>query len=388
MYDLLIKNGRVIDPAQNLDGKLDVAISGDKIAKVARDIPSGESQEVFDAKDRIVTPGLIDIHSHVYDSVSWFSVEPDDAGVKQGVTTVVDGGSAGQIIFKGLTKYIIPAFRTTVLCFLHLASMGQSILPEFRLWEDIDVDATTATIESNRDVIRGIKLRMVGDLVVSDGVKIVKIAKDITKKFGMPIMVHIGHADKRISPTLTQELLTMMDPGDILSHVFTAEMGGVTRPDGTIMPELKEAKQRGVVLDLGHGRANFSFDVARKAIAQGILPTTLSNDLTIPSLTDLIYGMTVTMSKLMALGLSLNQVVEMTTINPARAINTEDRRGSLKPGMDADISIMELLSGTWKLEDTARKAIEVNTLIAPTMTVKLGQLIPAQPVGRPKPLNT
>ena len=387
MYDLLIKRGRVIDPAQNIDGEPDIAISGDKIAKIAKDIPSGESRQVVDAKDKIVTPGLIDIHCHVYDGFSSFSVEPDDAGVKQGITTVVDAGSAGQAIFAGFTKYIIPAFRTTVLCFLHLSSLGQSILPELRHWEEIDIDATTATIESNRDVIKGIKLRLVGNLVASNGVEIVKIAKKITKKFGLPIMVHIGHRDKQISPTLTQELLTLMGPGDILSHVFTAQMGGVLRPDGTILPELREAMQRGVILDLGHGRGNFSFEVARKAMAQGILPTTLSTDLTIPSLTDLIYGMTVTMSKFMALGLSLNQVIEMATINPARAISTGDRRGSLKPGMDADVSIMELLSGTWKLEDTARKTIEATTLIAPTMTVKSGQPISAQPVARPQPLT-
>ena len=388
MYDLLIKSGRVIDPAQNIDGELDVAISEDKIAKVAKDIPSGESRQVVDAKDRIVTPGLIDIHCHVYDSISKIGVEPDDAGVKQGVTTVVDGGSAGQATFGGFPKYVIPASRTTVFCFLHLGSLGLSIMPELRDWEEIDLDATAATIESNQDVIKGIKLRLVGNIVASTGVEIVKIAKKVTKKFGLPIMVHIGDRDKQVSPTLTQELLPLMEPGDILSHVFTAQLGSVLRPDGTILPELREAMQRGVVLDVAQGRANFSFEVARKAMAQGILPTTLSNDLTIPSLTDLIYGMTVTMSKFMALGLSLKQVVEMATINPARAISTEDRRGSLKPGMDADVSILELLSGTWKLEDTARKTIEVTTLIAPTMTVKSGQLIPAQPVGRPQPLNT
>jgi len=388
MYDLLIKNGRVVDPAQNIDDELDIAISGDKIAKVAKDIPSGGSRQVVDAKDRIVTPGLIDIHCHVYDSVSKIGVEPDDAGVKQGVTTVVDGGSAGQSIFNGFTKYIIPSFRTTVLCFLHLGSLGLSIIPELRGWEEVDLDATTATIESNRDVIRGIKLRLVGDLVASDGVKIVKIAKKITKKFGLPIMVHIGDIDKQVSPTLTQEFLPLMEPGDILSHVFTAQLGSILRPDGTILPELREAMQRGVVLDVAHGRYNFSFDVAGKAMAQGILPTTLSTDLVLPSLTNIVYGLTVTISKFMALGLSLSQVVEMATINPARAINTEDRRGSLKPGMDADVSIMELLSGTWKLEDSMRKTIEANTLIAPTMTVKSGRLIPAQPVARPQPLST
>ena len=387
MYDLLIKSGRVIDPAQNIDDKLDIAINGDKIAKVAKDIPSGESRRVVDAKDRIVTPGLIDIHCHVYDSISKIGVKPDDAGVKQGVTTVVDGGSAGQATFGGFPKYVIPASRTTVFCFLHLGSLGQSIMPELRDWEEIDLDATAATIESNRDVIKGIKLRLVGNIVASTGVEVVKIAKKVAEKFGLPIMVHIGDRDKQVSLTLTQELLPLMEPGDILSHVFTAQHGSTLRPDGTILPELREAMQRGVVLDVAHGRFNLSFEVARKAMAQGILPTTLSSDLTAPSLTGPVYGLTVTMSKFMALGLDLKQVIEMTTINPARAISTEDRRGSLKPGMDADVSILEVLSGTWKLEDSEQKTIEVTKLIAPTMTIKSGQLIPAQPVAQPQPLG-
>jgi len=126
MYELLIKSGRVIDPAQNIDDRLDIAISGDKIAKVAKDIPLRESQRVVDARDKIVTPGLIDIHCHVYGSIFSIGVEPDDAGVKQGVTTVVDGGSAGQATFGGFPKYVIPASRTTVFCFLHLGSLGLS----------------------------------------------------------------------------------------------------------------------------------------------------------------------------------------------------------------------------------------------------------------------
>ena len=387
MYDLLIKNGRVIDPAQNIDDKLDIAINRDKITKVAKDIPSGESQRVVDAKDRIVTPGLIDMHCHVYDSISKIGVKPDDAGVKQGVTTVVDGGSAGQATFDGFPKYVIPASRTTVFCFLHLGSLGLSIMPELRNWEEIDLDATAATIESNRDVIKGIKLRLVGNLVASAGIEVVKIAKNVTKNFGLPIMVHIGDKDKQVSTTLTQELLPLMEPGDILSHVFTAQLGSILRPDGTILPELREAMQRGVVLDVAHGRANLSFEVARKTMAQGILPTTLSTDLVLTSLTDIVYGMTVTMSKFIALGLSLKQVVEMATINPACAISIKDRKGSLKPGMDADVSILKLLSGTWRLEDSEQKTIEMTKLIAPVVTIKSGQLIPAQPVAQPQPLS-
>ncbi len=387
MYDLLIKAGRVIDPAQNLDDKLDVAISKDRVAKVAKDIPSQESQKVIEARDKIVTPGLIDSHCHVYGGVLKDGVEPDAAGVKQGVTTVADAGSAGQAIFDGFPRYVIPSSRTTVYCFLHLSSQGLSVLPELRDWEEVDLDATVATIESHRDIIKGVKLRLVGNLVAGAGVEVVKIARKAARKFGLPIMVHIGDMKQQVSPTLTEEFLPLMEPGDILSHVFTANPGSVLRPDGTVLPELREAMGRGVVLDVANGRFNLSFEVARKGMAQGILPTTLSTDVTRPSLTGPVYGLTVTMSKFMALGLDLKQVIEMTTINPARALSIEDRKGSLKPGMDADVSILEILSGSWELKDSAQQTIEATRLIAPGLTVKSGQLIPAQPVAQPQPVH-
>jgi len=217
MYDLLIKRGRVIDPSQNIDDKLDIAISGGKISKVAKDIPAQESQQVIDARDKIVTPGLIDLHCHVCGGIINICVEPDTAGVKQGVTTVVDGGSTGQAIFGGFPRYVIPSSHTTVFCFLHLGSQGLSIMPELRGWEEIDLDATAATIDSNRDVIKGVKLRLVGNIIESAGVKVVKMAKEIARKFDLPIMIHIGDVQKRISPTLTQEVLPLLEPGDILS---------------------------------------------------------------------------------------------------------------------------------------------------------------------------
>jgi len=304
------------------------------------------------------------------------------------VTTVVDGGSTGQAIFGGFPKYVIPSSHTTVFCFLHLGSQGLSIMPELRGWEEIELDATAATIDSNRDVIKGVKLRLVGNIIESAGVKVMEMAKKTARKFGLPIMIHIGDVEKRISPTLTQEILPLMESGDILSHIFTAKLGGILRPDGTVLPELKEALERGMVLDVAHGgRFNFSFEIARKCMAQGILPTTVSSDLTTPSLTGPVYGLTVTMSKLMALGLDLKQVIQMTTTNPARALSAEDRMGSLKPGRDADVSILELLSGAWNLEDTEQEIMQVSKLIAPSMTIKSGELIPPQLVAQPQPAD-
>ncbi|MFH1485133.1 MAG: amidohydrolase/deacetylase family metallohydrolase [Chloroflexota bacterium] len=384
MYDLLITGGRVIDPAQGIDAALDIAVSGGRIEKVAEGISSDQCRQVVDAKDKIVTPGLIDIHTHVYDGVNKISTDPDTAGVTAGVTTVVDAGSSGQATFGAFPKYVIPSFRTRVFCFLNLSSTGLSLIPEIRDWGDIDVDAATAVIASNSDLIKGIKVRMVGKGIAKIGVEGVKAAQNVAKQFALPIMVHIGDIEKAVPESLVKEVVTLMEPGDILSHVFTPQHGSLFRGDGTMLSELREAMERGVVLDVANGRFNFSFSVARGGLAQGVLPTTISSDLTMSNMKDSVFSLTVTMSKFLALGLGLGQLIEMTTVNPARALKAEVSLGSLKPGGIADISILELVSGKWRLPDSKGESLVVDTLITPRMTVKSGNLIMAQPAAQPK----
>ncbi|KPK22409.1 MAG: hypothetical protein AMJ70_06085 [Dehalococcoidia bacterium SG8_51_3] len=384
MYDLIIKCGRVIDPSQNLDDTIDIAITGDKISSVAKGISTQEGKQVIDAGGNIVTPGIIDLHCHVAGSILTMSIDPDTAGVYQGVTTVVDGGSTGEAIFGGFPRYVIPSSLTRVFCFLHLSSQGLSVMPELRDWDEVNLEAAAAAIESHRELIKGVKLRLVGNTVARDGTKLVETAKKLARQFGMPIMIHIGDLKKQVSPTLTREVLPLLDSGDILSHVYTAKFGSALRPDAMVLPELREAMERGVILDTALGSNNFNFEVARKSMAQGILPTTLSTDLGGNNLRHPVYGMTVTMTKFLALGLDLKQVVEMSTVNPARALGEETRIGSIKPGMEADVSILKLLSGKWKLMDSEQQTVEVDSLISPVSTVKGGQVIPAQPAAQPE----
>jgi len=387
MYDVLIKGGRVIDPAQNLDGALDVAINGDKIAAVSKDIPPQEGKQVIDAQGKIVTPGLIDMHVHCFDSIMKIALEPDVAGVKHAVTTVVDCGSAGQATFAAFTKHILPTARTSVFCFLHLCSLGLIPEPELKDWDEVDLDAMAETIGANKGLIKGVKLRLVGKLVASAGIEVIKTAKKIAGQFGLPIMIHIGDVDKQVPATLTPECLSVMEAGDILAHVYSGNQGGVLLPDGSISPELKAAMERGVILDPANGRSNFSFAVARKCMTEGILPTVIGTDLNHRCLKDRTYSLPVNMSRFMALGLDLNQVVAMTTINTARAIREEDKIGSLKPGMAADVSILELQSGAWTLVDTPGESIKIDKLLMPITTIKSGKAIQVEPVALPPKAN-
>jgi dihydroorotase len=376
MYDLLIKGGRVIDPAQNIDGLMDVAVSGGKIANVMTNVPLQEAGNVIDATDKIVTPGLIDLHTHIYHGFLNNGVNPDVVGVNQGVTTVVDGGSAGHAIFAGFANYVIPAARTTVYCFLHIGSFGLAVMPELWYPEEINADSTEAVIANYPDLIRGVKVRIVGKLIASEGIAIVKTAKKTAKKCHLPLMVHIGDRNKWVSPSLTRELLPLLEEGDILSHIYTAQFGGLLGEDGRAIPEIIAAKERGVILDVANGINNLSYFTARRMMEQGLLPTTISTDVNKTSVTGPAYGLTVTMSKLLELGLSLEEMIAMTTLNPAKAIRIDDRKGSLKPGMDADISVLEITPGGWPIPDSHEKILNVSRLIRPCVTVKAGVPIP------------
>ena len=389
MYDLLIKGGRVIDPAQDIDNHLDIAIDGDKVAAIGINIPIQQGRKVIDVTGKIVTPGLIDMHCHVYAGIHKDSTEPDSAGVKQGVTTVVDGGSAGQAIFTGFTRYVIPSARTNVFCFLNLSSIGQALFPapELRDWSEINVDAIVSAVDSNRAVIRGLKLRLVGNLVASEGGKVWEEAKKIAKRCGLPMMVHLGDNEKKVSPEITRQILARMEPVDIISHFLTPRYGGCLFSDGRFYPELLAAMERGVVLDTAEGKKNVSFRIARKAMAQGILPTTISTDLVKMSLNGPTYGLTVSMSKFLALGFDLKSIVRMTTINPARVIGLDNRLGSLRAGMDADLSILEMKSGCWELVDAEEEKMKVAKLLVPSFAVKSGEVVESQPVGQPTHLG-
>jgi len=382
-YDLLIKGGRIIDPAQHIDGLMDVAVSGAKIAGVHADIPAGEASNVIDASGRIVAPGLIDAHLHVYHRVLNNGADPEVVGVYQGVTTVVDGGSAGHAIFEGLPKHVIPATQTSVYCFLHIGSFGLSVMPELVYPEEINTAATEAVLKKYPDLIKGVKIRLVGKLIAREGAAVLKTAQNTAKKLHLPLMVHIGDRAGGVSTKLTREILPLLEAGDILSHIYTALPGTLLGDDGRVVPELVDARDRGVVLDVAGGISNMAYPVAREMMAQGIYPTTISTDVTKSSLTGPVYGLTVTMSKFLELGLSLEEIIAMTTINPAKAMRIDDRKGSLNAGMDADISILEIQSGGWRFPDSHDGRLDVTKLIRPFMTVKAGVPIPplCMPIG-------
>jgi dihydroorotase len=374
MFDLVLKGGRVVDPSTNLDGLHDIAIENGKIARIAPGIPDTEAARVIEVGGKLVTPGLIDLHAHVFEGVSRTGVNPDLGGVYSGVTTIVDAGSAGAATFAAFPRHILPACHTEIIPFLHICQTGLATIPDIIAESSINLDDTLKTCAQHKGLIHGIKARMVSPALEIMGMEMPKLAKRAAKESGIRLMVHIGDTEKRYDPKVIRSLLPILEKGDILTHFFTANPGGVLDGNGKLVPEAREAADRGVWLDTAHGRMNFSFDVGRRCIEQGLLPHCISTDLTVPGRIHTVHSMAEIMTRFLGLGFTLPQVVTMSTANPAKAIGAEGRIGSLAVGRQADVSVLELRDGDWVVKDVVGASLRVSKAFVPFVTVKRGRV--------------
>ena len=383
MYDLVLKGGTVLDPSSKLDGKQDVAVEAGKIARIAPNIGEKEATRTIDVSGRTVVPGLIDLHAHVFEGVNRSGVNPDLAGVLAGVTTVVDAGSAGAATFGAFPRHVIPSAHTEVVPFLHICRTGLATNPDIIAESSVDLDETLQVMAEHKGLIRGIKARMVSPALEIMGMRMPELAKRAARESGTRLMVHIGDTAKRYDPNVIRKLLPMLDKGDILTHYFTANPGGVLDANGKLVPEAREAADRGVWLDTAHGRMNFSFDVGRRCIDQGLLPHCISTDLTVPGRANTVHSMVEIMTRFLGLGFSLPDVVTMSTANPAKALGEEGRLGSLAVGRQADISVIEIRDGEWTVNDVVGAIMKVTKAVVPFLTVKRGNVF--TPEWGPRP---
>ena len=386
-YDLLIKGGHVLDPGQGLDGRLDVGITAGKIVAIQPDIPSSEAARTVQVKgdSRFVLPGLIDLHTHVghgatTPGVGMGSVTPDIGGVHSGVTTVVDGGSVG-VANVGVFRYHIkPHAKTRVLVFLNIGSFAHTMpgAADISRIEDIDEQAIAACVEANPGLLQGFKLRLVGPVVRERGEEVIRRSKAISKEHKLPLMVHFGDGggEPRRMAELTKLMLNTFEEGDILTHLCTPHPGGMMDPtsdDKHELPEVREARARGVTLDSALGRGNFGINVARIQADLGLVPDTTSSDVTLGGRARGV-GLLDGMSKFMAVGYSLADVVSMATDKAAKAIAMQDQLGAIAVGREADLSIFDVVSGRWKFFDTKEVPFVGEQALVPVQTIRAGEL--------------
>jgi dihydroorotase len=373
MYDLLLRGGTVIDPSHSVNGVFDVAVHDGKIHELGPSIASEGARRVIDVSGKTVTPGLIDLHAHVFDGVTNMGIQPDIAGVRAGVTTVVDAGSAGSATFGAFPQYILPRCKTEVIPFLHICQTGLATNPDIIAEASIDLDGTLQVADEYKGLIRGIKARMVSPALEIMGMEMPRLAKRAARESGLPLMVHIGDTLKRYDPAVIRELLPVLEPGDIVTHLFTANPGGVVDANGKLVPEAKELVDRGVWLDTAHGRMNFGFGVARTVLDQGLVPHCISTDLTIPGRLHAVHSLVEMMARFLGLGFTFEQVIAMCTVNPARVLGQQHRLGSLAVGHQADISVLELREGAWTVYDAQGDSLKINRAVVPVLTFKRGE---------------
>ncbi len=383
-YDLLLKGGHVIDPAGHVDGVMDVAVLGGKIAAIEKDIPASQAGKVVDVSGLYVTPGLIDIHTHVGHGgapLNWFAPEgrahtaplgiPADLALQSGVTTIVDAGSAGAETFLQEKEEVIDQAKVRVLAFLNIVANGMNGGLEQTV-DQMDVKQCAETIHKYADVIVGVKTAHYWTEDPWDAAHppwaAVDRAVECAQMAGLPVMFDFWPRPER---TYADLILKKMRPGDIHTHVF-AQQFPIILPDGKLNPILAEARARGVIFDVGHGAGSFWFRNAVPAVRQGFLPDSISTDLHTGNYT--VLSMTQVMSKFLAMGVPLDEIVRRSTVNPAREIRRPEL-GTLTIGKEADIAVLEKLDGKFSYIDCGYARMDGSVKLQARMTVRAGRIL-------------
>ena len=374
-YDLLVKGGRVVDPAQSLMAVRDVAVAGDKIARVASDIPATEARVVVDARSRMVTPGLVDIHVHVYDGVAPLGIPADPNCIAKGATTVVDAGSAGAHTFPGFRKMVLSSAETRVFALLNIGLIGQSTVSEDNEWGElldlrhVNTKLAIRTIERNRDVILGVKVRLSRSIAGGNDLAALRLAREAADAVNLPLMIHIGDT---VTPLTT--LLREMKKGDVITHSFHGRPQGILDERGRVLPEVRKAVENGVRLDVGHGKGSFSWRVMEGALKEDLAPGTISSDVHQFNVGGPVFDLATTLSKFLHLGMTLEQVIERATVNPARAFRFPHNPGTLREGAEADIAVFHMQEGDFDMYDSLGQKRVAHRKLVPVATVKAGKL--------------
>lgn len=373
-YDLLLKNGRVIDPKNKIDAKLDVAIADGKISKVAKDIPATQSKKVIDATGLLVTPGLIDIHTHVFvgskpdifaDGI--YSVSADDFSFKSGVTTVVDAGTSGWRNFPTFKANVIDKSQTRILAFINIAGSGMVGSPAQEDINDMNAQMTALTIQKYPEIIVGVKIGHY------DGKEWTPFdrALEAGNMAKVPLFVEC-----HLPQYSLEDQLNKMRPGDIITHSYEkiTERLSVVDDNGKVRPYVMEAKKKGVLFDVGHGGYGFWFSEAVPSFQQGLLPNTFGSDLHRFSMNSGMKSMLNIMSKYLNMGMDIKDIIQRATWNAAQSIKKEEL-GTLSEGAVADIAVISILNGNFGFIDAGGNKINGTQKLEAELTVRAGKIM-------------
>jgi len=366
-YDILIKNGEIRDPGRGFRSRSDIAISNGKIAAIEQSIAADQALDVVDARDLYVTPGLIDLHTHCFWGGSGTGIEADPVAARSGTTTWVDAGSFGYDQVEGFRRFAVLRSQARIFGYIYLYPSSRN--------PDIDplkyvrglVRQTGEAAQTNRDIILGIKFQAGSNMNGRYSLELLKIARELCDQFKLPLMTHISFA-----PPETPEVMELMRPGDVVTHCYNGHTLGIIDRDGNIKPGVREARERGVLFDVGHGLGSFNFAAARKALQAGFLPDTISTDIYTLNLNGPVYDLPTTMSKFLFLGMSFDEVLTRTTTNAARVINWIQGLGRIEVGAPADLALLAMEEGEFRLVDSQKNTVTAKQRIVSRLTLCRG----------------
>ena len=356
-YDLIIKDGQVLDPGSGLNLRADVGVIAGRIAAIAPDLPVQPPKieypphlgtQVVDASGKCVSPGFVDLHAHMFTGVCPLTIPADPVASRTGVTTMISAGDAGAYSIGGFRKLIVEQTHTNILAFLNISLVGLITWPHGELVDIAyaDVDAAISAIEDNRDIVVGIKVRETAPDVVGDnGLEPLMRALQVGEATGLPVMCHVGN-----TPTDLNQLLALLRPGDILTHCFTGSNNNLAI-DGELASGALEARERGVLFDIGHGFGSFDYTVADIAFGEGFHPDIISTDLHSLSAAGPAKDLPTTMSKLLCMGMELEEVLLSVTTRPAAAVGRSNEFGALQVGRGADLTVFDIEEGPREVQD-------------------------------------
>ena len=374
-YDLVLKGGTLLDPGQGINDRRDVAFKDGLVAEVAPRIDPSSATASIDVTGKLVTPGLIDIHGHFYHGGLDNATDADEVCLPAGVTTGIDGGSAGWANYRAMRDYVFPSRKTRLLAFLHIGAIGLALNPvvggELQDVRYVDVDRTADTIKDNPGFLLGVKVRMfVNSMPPWEAHRVLKQAREAADKAGLGLMVHVSG-----TPIPLPDILEVLGPGDIATHIFNGRAENILDKRDKVRPEVLEAAQRGVVMDVAHAGVHCDAVVAQAALDQGLFPTTISTDIHVAPPERIVYRQNDLVSKFHAMGMPLEDAVAASTVRPARVLGMDGEIGSLAPGMAGDAAVFDQREGRFVWHDMAGHNVDGSLRLDTHLTIRGGRVV-------------
>jgi len=370
--EMLIRNGMVCDPVRGFKRKGDVGIAAGRVVAIAEDLHRADSREVFDANGLYVTPGLVDLHTHCYHDATGLGTEAGPIAARSGVTTWVDAGSFGWNQARGFRRFIVDPSPVRIYGFVYLYPDNRNPDMDPIKYVRSMMRQTGETVLGNRDILLGVKLQVGSNMNGRYSLDFLKIARELCDTYKIPLMTHISFA-----PPTADQVMELMRPGDVVTHCYNTHTLGIIDANGKVYPSVRAARERGVLFDVGHGLGSFNFEAARKALADGFVCDTISTDIYPLNTAGPVFDMPTTMSKLMYLGMSFDEVLKRVTIAPAKIINRLDGMGTLSLGSPADIAILAMEDGAFPLVDSQRNRVMAKQRVVSKLTICKGRKVTA-----------